>query len=188
MSGPLATLWRALGTVGRVLGTFVILGAVALAVVVVFPGAIGAEASYVVLSDSMSPHIRAGDLVVVRSIDAEDIEVGEVITFRRETDGGPDRVTHRVVAVERTDGGPRYVTKGDASEARDQQRVPPEAVEGKVWFHVPLVGRLIVFAGTDTGLLLLVVLPSVALIASELYSLYRDAVIRERDRKDEDSR
>lgn len=188
MFGPLRGLWRPLRTGSRVLGALLILGAVVLAVVVVFPGAVGAKASYVVLSDSMSPQMQAGDLVVVRSVDAEDIEIGEIITFRRETEGGPDRVTHRVVAIEGTDSGLRYVTKGDANEARDQQRVPSEAVTGTVWFHVPLVGRLIVFAGTDSGLLLLVVLPSVALIASELYSLYCDAVSGERGQKDENLR
>jgi len=120
----------------------------------------------------MSPQIDAGDLVVTQSADADDLSKGEIITFQRPTDGGSTRVTHRIVAVEQTSDGVRYRTKGDASETADQQLVPPAQVEGGVRFTVPLIGRLVRFAGTDSGLVVFVIVPSVVLVLNELYTLY----------------
>lgn len=160
-----------LESAGHALGVVLVLAAVALAVVVAVPGLVGAEASYVVYSDSMSPTIEAGDLVVVTSADPASLSEGDIITFR--TDGG--RVTHRIVSVEESDGGLRFRTKGDANEAPDREPVRPSQVVGTVWITIPLVGHVVAFAGTDIGLLVFVVAPAVVLVVTEVYSLYSDA-------------
>ena len=56
--------------------------AVALTVVVAAPGLFGAESSYVVLSDSMSPAIESGDIVVVQDTAPGAVAEGDVITYR----------------------------------------------------------------------------------------------------------
>lgn len=161
--------------VGHAVGVAALLCVVGLAVVVAAPSAIGAEASYVVLSDSMQPTFAAGDIVVVRDTDADSLSAGTVISFR--TDGTEQRrITHRIVEVEQTDDGVQYRTKGDANEDVDSDPVTPEQVIGTVWFHVPLVGRLVAFAGTTMGTVALVVVPAVLLVVNEIYSLYTDGV------------
>lgn len=161
---------------GHAVGVLLLLCAVALAVVLALPSAIGAEASYVVLSDSMEPSISAGDVVVVRSVDTATLSTGDIVAFRTGASEGPSRITHRIVGVEQTDDGRMFRTKGDANEAPDSQLVAPENVIGSVWFHIPLVGRLVAFAGTSVGTFLLVVLPATLLVAQEIYSLYDEAV------------
>jgi signal peptidase len=153
------------------LGAAAVVGAVSLAVVLAVPGAVGASASHVVLSGSMEPAIGAGDVVVVRDVPAGEIDAGDVITY---TDG--QRVTHRVVEVRGSGENTRFVTKGDANEDRDAEPVTPAEVEGAVWFHVPHAGRLVLFAQSPYGLVAFVVVPGLLLVASELRSLYRDAL------------
>ncbi|MEA5386390.1 signal peptidase I [Haloarculaceae archaeon H-GB11] len=167
--------WGPIRSVANALGVAVLLVALVLTVVVAVPSAIGAESSYVVLSDSMSPSIEAGDVVVIRDVPTESLQEGDVITFESSREGGPNRVTHRIVDVMDGDDGLTFRTKGDANEEADRSLVTPSQIEGKLWFHVPAVGRAVLFAGTDLGLVLFVIVPSVLLVVSELYSLYSDA-------------
>lgn len=167
-------------TVSAVLGTLFVLGVVFVVVMLVAPGAIGAEASYVVLSGSMAPTIQAGDVVVVSAVNAEEIETGDVITYSRSsrTDGRSNLVTHRVIDVTRTDDSVRFTTQGDANEDPDADPVSPSQVVGVVWFHLPLVGHLVLLAQSRYGIVLFVIIPSLLLVGSELYSLYTDALVK----------
>lgn len=163
-----------LRTVAHGVGLLVLLLAVLLAILIAVPGLVGAEGSYVVTSDSMSPAINAGDMVVVRGVDATDIDTGSVITFRSESMAG-SVVTHRVVEVVETGEGVGYRTKGDANEEADRSLVKPGQVVGSVWFTLPLVGHLVAFAQSDLGIIALVVVPALLLLGSELYALFLEA-------------
>lgn len=142
--------------------------------VLAFPGVIGAESSYVVLSGSMRPAIQPGDTVVVRSVDPGDVGRGDIVVFH--TDGspgetGPNRVTHRVVETVRTDHGVAYRTKGDANDSPDQGLVDHSELVGEVWFHVPFVGRIFLLLQRPVSQLLLVVVPGLLLLAGGWQSL-----------------
>jgi signal peptidase len=90
----------------------------------------------VVMSGSMAPTIPMGSLIFVQPMAPAAARAGDIITFVL-----PDRlVTHRVVAVERDDGGLRLVTKGDANEAVDSGGVRAEGAIGAVRLAVPLAG------------------------------------------------
>ena len=173
-----------LRTAANGLGLLVLVAAVLLAVLIAVPGLVGAEASYVVNSDSMSPEIQAGDLVVVSGTDASALSAGTVVTYRAAATSDTI-ITHRIVDVEETDAGTRYRTKGDANEEADPSLVAPTDVIGTLWFSVPLVGHLVAFANTKLGLLALVVVPAGALVASELYAFYADAYEAESDADEE---
>lgn len=155
------------------IGVVLLLLAVVPFVIYGVPQVAGASHSYVVLSDSMSPEIHAGDVVIVDDVATDQIEVGDVITY--ESTDADQRITHRVVSIDDAGGERQFVTKGDANEEADQRPVPASAVVGVVQFHIPLIGHVISFASTDAGMLLFVVLPASALAVSEVVSLYRDA-------------
>ncbi|MDS0241713.1 MULTISPECIES: signal peptidase I [unclassified Haloferax] len=173
--------WSRLAAAARVLGGVVLLVAVALVVVLAAPQAFGADASYTVLSGSMSPTFDAGDVVVVRDVPPADISEGDIITYREAgsaiTDERTDRVTHRVVAVDRSADGPVFRTKGDANEDVDSDPVAADRVVGRVWFHVPYLGLAAQFVQSGLGLVLFVILPGALLVVTELYSLYTDALV-----------
>ncbi|WP_226010654.1 signal peptidase I [Halomicrobium salinisoli] len=161
---PESTDWK---RVVRVTGLAAVAAVVLLFVAAAVPQVAGADHSYVVLSDSMSPAIEAGDVVFVSDVPVDRIGEGDVVTYRG--DGG--RVTHRVVEVVETDSGPRFRTRGDANDGPDPALVSPDAVVGVVRFHVPLAGHVILFAQSGLGVLALVVVPAVLLIALEVRDL-----------------
>ncbi|WP_336036693.1 signal peptidase I [Halobacterium yunchengense] len=141
---------------------------VAAFVVQAVPAVVGADASYVVLSGSMEPEISPGDAVVVKDVDPASIDEGDVVTFVRAGESTP--VTHRVVEVLDREDGLAFRTKGDANSDPDPQPVPAENVTGEVWFVLPLVGHVVLFANTPTGIAVLVGLPVAAFLVSELYA------------------
>jgi signal peptidase I len=96
-----------------------------------------------VLSGSMAPTIRTGDLIVdtkVTPSQAANLRVGQIITFRAEA-GSPKIFTHRIAAVEPAPGGGvAYVTKGDANDSRDGPVTPPANVVGLYHSRIPYGG------------------------------------------------
>lgn len=162
--------------VANVVGLLLLVAVILPFVVYAVPQVVGASHSYVVLSDSMSPTIQAGDVVIVDDRQRSAIEEGDVITFRRTGTGSEsDKVTHRVVDIVEKGGERRFETKGDANEEPDQRLVPASAVIGVVTFHIPLLGHALTLAGSQAGTMLLVVVPGILLVVSELWSLFRDA-------------
>lgn len=89
----------------------------------------------VVMSGSMEPAIRRGDLVIVDRRAADLIKPGAVVVFDNPTAKGS--LLHRVVSVE-PDG--RFRTKGDANAFQDSTPVQPSAVAGSGRLLVPLAG------------------------------------------------
>lgn len=78
----------------------------------------------VVVSNSMNPTFRAGDLVLMQRLSTTPVE-GDIIMFQRSEYMLP--ITHRIYAV--TDGGIR--TKGDARSAPDPWILPEDAIVAK---------------------------------------------------------
>ncbi len=103
--------------------------------------------SSVVLSGSMEPTLSVNDLVFVHAQD--NYEIGDVVVYQ----SGHSLVIHRIVEM-RDDG---YITKGDANNT-DDGWISPEAVKGRMVFHIPFVGAAIRFLQTLPGALLVVAL------------------------------
>lgn len=139
------------------LGTVIVAGAALLAV----PKATGSR-PLTVLTGSMQPVLDPGDVVVVRPADAESLQIGDVITFQAKS-GNPELTTHRITSVLITNEGRQYVTRGDANGADDPVPVKPEQVRGTVWYSVPYVGYVAVWA-SGTKVRTVVDLAALALI------------------------
>lgn len=137
-------------------------------VVYAVPEVAGADESYIVLTASMTPEIAPGDAVVVREVPANQIQVGDVITFQPRN-GGDVPVTHRVAEVlVLSDGSRAFVTKGDANEDADAGAVTPDQVVGKVVVTLPYLGHVVAFVNTPVGFGVLVVLPIGLIIVTEV--------------------
>ena len=111
--------------------------ALLLAAAVWLPGLFHMKA-YVVKSSSMEPAIMPGSVIYVSQYrEEETISPGDIVSFQT----GDAKVTHRVVAVDTEQGS--VITKGDANKTRDSQPVTFDAIEGKVRFHIPVIGYLL---------------------------------------------
>lgn len=102
---------------------------------------------YVVRGGSMTPGIPVGSAVIVRHTAADNVAVGDVITFRGENDSV---ITHRVVALPTSATG-AFQTKGDASEAVDPFMVPAEQIIGEAEVVLPVAGAVLLMLGTTVG-------------------------------------
>ena len=134
-----------------------------------------AFALYTILSPSMVPNIKVYDVIVdVNVKNPEEIKEGDIITFISTSSLTKGMtITHRVVQVKQEDGHYSYVTKGDANLSPDASPAPFESVQGKVLFHIPQLGRVQEFLGTKGGWLLVVVLPALYIIISDVLKIFR---------------
>lgn len=131
-------------------------------------------------SGSMEPHLEQGSVVVTRPVEAEDIKVGDIITFQ--SPRHEKLTTHRVMTVE-AGSTLQFQTKGDANEDADPLLVSADDVVGKVWLHVPHSGYVTQFVKTPFGLLLTVCLPGLIIIGVEIRNILRELNKRDVERK-----
>ncbi len=107
----------------------------------------------VVMSGSMTPTIKTGDMVVLMHLHRP-ARVGEVVEVPVPDDararyGYPPVVIHRVFRIT----GSQIRTKGDARPAADPFTVPQTAVEARVVADIPAGGRILSFFHSGPGLL-----------------------------------
>ena len=102
---------------------------------------------YTVLSGSMEPEYSVGDLIYVKSVDANSIEVGDPITFILNEDLVV--ATHRVVRIDAENQ--RFYTKGDANEIEDSEPVHFNNVIGVPQFAIPKLGYVSDFVQNPPG-------------------------------------
>lgn len=132
----------ALGWLGQVVAWFTILGVVALLCAAVLVPRVAGATPYTVLTGSMEPGMPPGTLVVVKPVDADDIGIGDVVTYQLES-GKTTVVTHRVVGVAFDKDGDRiFQTQGDANSTPDADPVMPVQIRGERWYSVPYLGRV----------------------------------------------
>ncbi len=146
--------------------TFLVLGGL-----ILVPRAMGWQ-GMVVLSGSMEPALKTGGLAFVQPLSREQIDrlkPGDIITFRNSAIAG--LVSHRIVQVNQGDGGPSFVTKGDANPQPDDGQVAAASVVGKVRFSVPYLGRLVERLHNRSTYLLFLGIPAGLLIAGELWNI-----------------
>lgn len=96
--------------------------------------------AYIITTNSMSPTINSGDVIIIKSVKKDDINKGDVITFSKET----EVITHRVVNIsENALKEKQYTTKGDNNNLEDEQTVCSEDIKGKLTIVIPYLGRII---------------------------------------------
>lgn len=126
-----------------------------------------------VQSGSMEPAIKMGSVVAVKPFG--EYHKGEVITFTADPKNPQDSVTHRVLEIK--EDGKEFVTKGDANKTPDPKAVLKNQVLGKVILIVPYLGYPINFAKTPEGLVLLVIIPAVLIVYSELKKVKEELLL-----------
>lgn len=128
----------------------------------------------VVLTGSMEPTLPLGSVVFVAPRAPEEVQVGDVLTFRH-----PERpkrlATHRVTQVlTREDGSLAFKTLGDANEVEDPWQVPGENVIGTVVYYVPYMGYVTERVRTREGFLVIIGVPASIVILGEVRNIVRE--------------
>lgn len=125
-----------------------------------------------VSSDSMEPSLMVGDVILVRTVDAEDIHKDDVITYKSK-DGsmyGRD-VTHRVVADPVLKNNTYYFqTQGDAQGAPLDKVITYNQIKGKYVRKLTLISKFYGLISTPIGVAVFIGI-IVLLFGYELVSL-----------------
>lgn len=102
-------------------------------------------------SGSMSPEISTGSLALARTVPADSIRVGDVVSVDNEVG---TRITHRVVAVAPFGDGKLSLTlKGDANRVPDRSPYIVSEAD-RVIGSVPLLGYLAAWLSSKTAIFL----------------------------------
>lgn len=114
-----------------------------------------------VISGSMEPEYSVGDLIYVKEVNPNDIEVGTPITFVLNEDLVV--ATHRVVEIDVDNQ--YFYTKGDANETVDSAPVHFNNVIGVPQFHIPLLGYVSDFIQNPPGTYITIGVGAVLILA-----------------------
>lgn len=101
-----------------------------------------------VISGSMEPAYSTGDLIYVKEVDVNQVEVGDVITFV--LNENCDIATHRVVGIDKQNQ--QFITKGDANKDNDPNPIHFKNYIGKPVFAIPYLGYLSNYIQTSPGM------------------------------------
>lgn len=128
--------------------------------------------SYIILSDSMKPSFKAGDLIIVRKVDTDVLKVDDIISYSsRDPRTFGDVITHRIISIDPINN--EFQTQGDNSETPDEYKVSGELILGRYVLMVPLVGYFLSFLQTTTGFVLLFIAPLSLLIITEFVHIVK---------------
>ena len=90
---------------------------------------------YIVRSDSMSAtDFKAGDLILVRSVDPTTLQPGDIIAFTSQDSANfGETVTHKIRSLTTdADGQPAFITYGTTTDTDDEMPVTYPYVLGKI--------------------------------------------------------
>ena len=102
--------------------------------------------SYVIVSNSMQPTIDPGDVIFIKKVNVNDLEVGDVVTFQKEG----FIATHRIIEMQED----KIITQGDNNNLKDDP-LDKSSIIGQYMFRIPKVGYFYSFVGSPIGIIVL---------------------------------
>lgn len=169
---------KRLSKIFRILGTILLIFLLSV-IILIFNARLKGEAPnvfgyqvYIVSSGSMEPELMVGDVILVKEVDAEDIRVGDIITYKGEEGELRDKfITHEVIKGPSREGD-RYsfVTCGIAPGAISDPKIYDDQILGVYKRTIPHIDKIYNFFLKPQGIIVFVFL-IVILFGYELIAL-----------------
>jgi signal peptidase I len=123
-----------------------------------------------IYGSSMEPTLTSGSLLMIDSIDPQDVKVGDIIVYDvppmvRDYYNYPPTVSHRVIEI-MTTPTLGFRTKGD-NTGEDPFTVRPQDIRGTVGNQIPYLGLPLLFFQSDQGVIFAII--ALILLAIFLY-------------------
>lgn len=154
---------------------FIVSAVVVLLIVVTF-GLIGMRFAgmyvFTVLSGSMEPTYPTGSMILVKPVDVDSLEPGDVITYLISDN---TLVTHRITDIVPDETNPdiiRFCTKGDANNTVDMLLVHENNVVGTPFFCVPKLGYAVAFLKNPQSKYIIIAAISLVVLLTFLPDLF----------------
>ena len=173
---------KILKTTIKALNWIIVASAALLGITIVLLMVTGVELYYIKTA-SMTPEYPVGALILVDEVDTDELEEGDVITFRL---SGNVTATHRIVEVIPDEDNPdflRFRTKGDANEDPDASLVDQDEIIGSPIYCAPDLGRFITKIKSPPGLYYAIAVGAVLL----LFVFVSDSIIGDKKKQDDNT-
>ncbi len=121
--------------------------------------------TYVVLSGSMEPTIKTGSIIFITN--GKQFNKDDIIAFTSPLDI-ETTIIHRIERVEEIEGTTQFSTKGDNNKEEDNWKIEKSEIKGKMICTIPYLGYAIDWLKTPLGFGILLGLPAVLLIISQI--------------------
>ena len=121
---------------------------------------------FIVLSDSMTPTIQVGDLILVKECDYKSVQKGDIIAFQDDH----IIITHRVTNIYNKKGKTYFVTKGDNNEGDDGSKVLYKKLEGKYVKRYKGIGNVMLFMQSTKGIIICLSIPILLFFIFDFFS------------------
>ncbi len=116
-----------------------------------------------VITSSMEPDLQAGDIIISKVYQGEELQIGDIITYiGREGDAYGKLITHKVTWV----NGDEIITQGSANASTDPVIAKSDVI-GVMIYKTVVFQKLYTVIGSATGCIFLLVLPLFILLIME---------------------
>lgn len=130
--------------------------------------------TFVILSDSMEPVIPTGSVVIVKNLkENKEPKKDDIITFKVDRLGEEAVFTHYYRGTEiQEDGSTRYLTEAALADRYDDYVSHREDIIGTYVFHIPYVGKFVLFLKSPFALVELGIIMFIMIIYEILWSKF----------------
>ncbi len=143
--------------------------------------AIGGIRVFTIITESMYPEYKVGDMIIAIDTPADKINVGDNVVYKGEIADFKDKiVTHKVIAKYKTKDGYRFTTKGVNNMIEDPE-ITDKQIIGKVVYKTVILSIISKLVNDTTTFFVVIFIPFTLLVFLEIL-----AVIKERETKDEE--
>lgn len=137
---------------------------------------IGGFRVFTVISESMVPEYQIGDILIVKSVDANTIKVGDDICYLGEEEEFKDKVvTHRVKRINNENNELEFITEGIANVMEDPP-VSEDQIYGKVIYKTYILSLMSKLASNTVTFFLLIFIPIAIFIILEVKDLVGELI------------
>lgn len=132
---------------------------------------LGGYSIFTIISESMAPKYKIGDMVFAKKVDPREIEVGDDVVYLGEKGTFKDKiVTHQVVKKEKTNGVYMFETKGLANSATDP-KIEEDQLLGVVIFKGTILSFLSRIVNNTYGFYFVIFIPLAILFCFEIIDI-----------------
>lgn len=124
----------------------------------------------IVLSGSMNPTMKVGDVILYHEVNPSDLIVGDIIVYN---DPNGNTVTHRITKVMQREHSIAFQTRGDANNAGDDYDTSQSSIIGKEIISIPYLGYIPALTGNPKVFFPLIIIPALIIIGDEILTIIK---------------
>lgn len=185
---------KALKIIGNILYYLLVILVVLILIVVLFQrftnnnASIGGIRLFNIVTESMVPEYKVGDILISKEIDPSKIKIGDDIVYLGEKGSFQDKIiTHRVIDVERDGDSYKFHTKGIANTEEDPV-VSESQVYGVVIYKTHILSFISKIINNLYGFYFLIFIPLTVLIILKIIKIRKEKDDEDQEENDKDEK